>query len=285
MLFQSHWTESSMKRVRLEEPEEAHAVFDRFLQYMYTSAVSVDADSVIPVLYLADKYCVKGLRDRCISYMVEQAKLPHAKHAVNYYCHAKALCITSLIDQCIRTHAWKAQQLLKSRDWVEMDIELVEDILKSSELVLRNEMVVFEAVKDYVFHETHVEERDAFAKRLLPLVRFPQMLVQQLYDIETDAGAEFLTIPEVAPLLGELVARAYRFRALCPRRDQLGIEEFKENFYQPRDYLDLCVDSINMANTLRFGIQVDVRMFSGMRHCRCFLLFIANIYPYHRHLT
>ena len=263
MLFQSHWTQSSMETVQLEEPEDVHPVFDRFLKFMYTSEVSVDADSVIPVLCLADKYCVAGLRNLCTSYMVEQAKLPHAKHAVNYYCFAKALCVNSLMDQCIRTNAWHAEQLLKSQDWVDMDVDLVEDILKSSELVLRNEMSVFNAVKEYVFHESHAEDRDAYAKRLLPFVRFPQMLVQQLYDVETDAGAEFLTIPEVAPLLGELVARAYRFRALCPSRTALGIEDFKDNFYQPRDYLDLCVDSINMANTLRFGIQVDVRMFSG----------------------
>ena len=259
MLFQSHWTESSMKRVRLEEPEEAHAVFDRFLQHMYTSAVSVDADSVIPVLYLADKYCVKGLRDRCISYMVEQAKLPHAKHAVNYYCFAKALCVNSLMDQCIRTNAWHAQQLLKSQDWVEMEIDLVEDILKSSELVLRNEMVVFEAVKDYVLHETRVEERNALAQRLLPLVRFPQMPLQQLDDILADAGAEFLTVPEVAPLFGDFMLRARRFRALRQRPDEWVIEEFKQKFYQPREYLDHCHDdAINIANddrilTLDFG--------------------------------
>ena len=263
MLFQSHWTQSSMEKVQLEEPDDVHDVFDRFLKFMYTSEVSVDADSVIPVLCLADKYNVDGLRNLCTSYMVEQAKLPHAKHAVNYYCFAKALCVNPLMDQCIRTNAWHAEALLKSKDWTEMEVDLVEDILKTSELVLRNEMSVFHAVKAYVFHENHVEDREEYSKRLLPLVRFPQMLVQQLYDVETDVGAEFLSMPEVAPLLAELVARAYRFRSLCPARNQLGIEDFKNNFYQPRDYLDLCVDSINMANTLRFGIQVDVRMFSG----------------------
>jgi hypothetical protein len=262
MLFQSHWTQSSMETVNLKEPPDVHHVFDRFLKFMYTSEVSVDADSVIPVLCLADKYCVSGLRNLCTSYMVEQAKLPHAKHAVNYYYFAKALCVNPLMDQCIRTNAWHAEALLKSRDWTDMDVDLVEDILKTSELVLRNEMSVLVAVKEYVFHESHAGDRDEFAKRLLPLVRFPQMLVHELYHVETDAGAEFLTIPEVAPLLTELVARAYRFRSLCPSREALGID-FKDNFYQPRNYLDLCVDSINMANTLRFGIQVDVRMFSG----------------------
>lgn len=252
-----------METVQLEEPEDVHPVFDRFLKFMYTSEVTVDVDSVIPVLCLADKYCVAGLRNLCTSYMVEQAKLPHAKHAVNYYCFAKALCVNPLMDQCIRTNAWHAEQLLKSRDWVEMDVDLVEDILKSSELVLRNEMSVFDAVKEYVFHESHAEDRDDYAQRLLPLVRFPQMLVHQLYDVETNVGAEFLSIPDVAPLLGDLLRRAYRFRSLCPARNQLGIQDFKDDFYQPRDYLDLCVDSINMANTLRFGIQVDVKMFSG----------------------
>jgi hypothetical protein len=38
---------------------------------------------------------------------------------------------------------------------------------------------------------------------------------------------------------------------------------FDNQFYMPRNYLDLVVDNVRMQNTLRFGIQVDVKTYAG----------------------
>jgi hypothetical protein len=88
---------------------------------------------------------------------------------------------------------------------------------------------------------------EALSKRLLPHVRFPQMLVHELYNIENDAGAEFLSLSSVAPLLQDLIGQAYRFRALCPSRDSLGVD-FKTNFYQASATVKQTMLRNNIAN-------------------------------------
>ena len=57
-------------------------------------------------------------------------------------------------------------------------------------------------------------------------------------------------------LIEKLLNQAYRFRSLCPFQTELSIT-FNEEFYRPRNYKDLMVDTVRMQNTLRFGIQVS----------------------------
>jgi len=148
---------------------------------------------------------------------------------------------------------------MSSPDWLNMDIEFVSDILGSSELVALNEFSVLEALSQWLLHESHVGNIAAYGSRLLPLIRLPQLLVYQLYQVEQ---GELARRPEIQPILQPLLAKAYRFRALCPSQAQLGVS-FSEEFYMPRDYMELTVDNVRMQNTLRFGIQVDVKMYKG----------------------
>ena len=108
-------------------------------------------------------------------------------------------------------------------------------------------------------HESHVATLAESAAKLLPLVRFPQMLVSQIYMVEQSA---LYTQSECRECIHNLLSLAYRFRALCPSQTPLGVN-FTDKFYLPRDYTDLSVDTIRMQNTLRFGIQVDVKMYRG----------------------
>lgn len=63
-------------------------------------------------------------------------------------------------------------------------------------------------------------------------------------------------------LVHKLLNLAYRFRSLCPSQTELNLS-FNDGFYRPRNYKDLTVDTVRMQNTLRFGIQVDVRTYIG----------------------
>ncbi len=65
---------------------------------------------------------------------------------------------------------------------------------------------------------------------------------------------------EVRDLLQNLLSQAYRFRALCPSQADLGVS-FGEDYFMPRDYVNLTVDNVRMQNTLRFGIQVQKMIF------------------------
>jgi len=256
MLYEKNWTAqqgaAKAKEITLEESPECQAVFDRFLRYLYTAEVAVTSSTAIGILCLADKYNVISLKELCTGYMAENSRSPHVYNAMRWYSWAKLLDLEPLVLQCYRTIAWNYMEIIASPDWAGMDLDFIMDFLSSSELIVSNEFAVWDAVRLWLSHESRVHQLRENAVRLLPLVRFPQMHVPQLHQLEKTELADSI---ECKDLLHSLLSSAYRFRALCPVQTQLAVA-FSEPFYQPRDYLDLIVDNVRIQSTLRFGIQV-----------------------------
>ncbi|XP_061170226.1 BTB/POZ domain-containing protein 17-like isoform X2 [Saccostrea echinata] len=259
MLYESRWSQENMKEIELSETKECQPVFEKFLKFLYTAEVAVTVETAVGILCLADKYNVTSLKRLCTNYMVEYARSPEIKNAVQWYPWSKALGLTDLIDQCAKTIAWNSDNLLKLEEWKSMDFDFVYDMLKNSELVIPNEYVLFNSLLTWLNHEANLPQLKENAAKLLPLIRFPQMMVSQLYEIENSAISEK---EECKALILALVGKAYRFRSLCPTQVELNIS-FSDPFYMPRNYTDLAVDTVRMQNTLRFGIQVDVRTYAG----------------------
>ncbi|GFR79662.1 BTB/POZ domain-containing protein 17-like isoform X2 [Elysia marginata] len=189
----------------------------------------------------------------------ECRRSPLVQNALHWYSWSKALHMDELIEQCSRTIAWNAEPLLASSEWHNMDADFVNDLLRNGDLVVPREDTLFKGLLQWLDSEEHAEDYLQHAKRLLPLIRFPQMQVHELYAVEQ---CELYQNEEIRPLLEQLINKAYRFRSLCPQQTEIDVS-FTDDFYLPRNYLDLTVDTVRMQNTLRFGIQVDVRTYVG----------------------
>ncbi|XP_014778075.1 galectin-3-binding protein B isoform X2 [Octopus bimaculoides] len=261
MLYESRWKEKSTASIDLNESAECQAVFNRFLRYLYTAEIKINPESAVGVLCLADKYNVASLKHLCTKYMVENTKSPKVQNALNWYSWAKALHLEDLIEQCAKTIAWNADNIIKSPEWLTMDNDFVTDLLQSSSLVVTNEYTLYLALTHWLEHQETLKPNSygENVQKLMSFIRFPQMLVSQLYDIE---NSEISKMPEYRTLMHHLISKAYRFRSLCPAQKELKVS-FNEPFYIPRDYKELMVDSVRMHNTHRFGIQVDVRTYVG----------------------
>ncbi|XP_036365504.1 BTB/POZ domain-containing protein 17 isoform X5 [Octopus sinensis] len=261
MLYESRWKEKSTASIDLNESAECQAVFNRFLRYLYTAEIKINPESAVGVLCLADKYNVASLKHLCTKYMVENTKSPKVQNALNWYSWAKALHLEDLIEQCAKTIAWNADNIIKSPEWLTMDNDFVTDLLQSSSLVVTNEYTLYLALTHWLEHQETLKPNSygENVQKLMSFIRFPQMLVSQLYDIE---NSEISKLPEYRTLMHHLISKAYRFRSLCPAQKELKVS-FNEPFYIPRDYKELMVDSVRMHNTHRFGIQVDVRTYVG----------------------
>ena len=191
--------------------------------------------------------------------MIENSRSPKVQNALLWYSWAKLLNLDSLLQQCSKTIAWNYGEIIASPEWLSMDIEFLCDFLQSSDLVVTNEYSIWEAIMLWLLHDSRRQNLKENGSKLLPLVRFPQLLVPQLYQLE---NSELASSPECRDLLHELLSQAYRFRALCPSQMHLAIS-FSDSFYLPRDYTDLSVDNVRIQNTMRFGIQVDVKTCRG----------------------
>lgn len=259
MLYEHGWNQTLQKVVELEETPECQAVFDKFLKYLYTAEISISIMSAVGILCLADKYFVASLKELCCAYMVENSRSPKVRNALTWYSWAKALHLEPLRHQCTKTISWNFNQIITSSEWVNMDVQFVADLFSTGDLVVPNEYALWTALCRWLQHEPRAKQLEENGVRLLPLIRFPQMLISQLYELEQGDLAQS---PAVKSQVHELLSRAYRFRALCPHQATLHVS-FHDAFYLPRDYTDLTVDNVRIQNTLRFGIQVDVKMYRG----------------------
>ena len=245
MLYGQAWkTEGDLV---LEETKECQNVFKTFIKFLYCGEVDVRLETAVGLLCLADKYQVESLKTIVAGYMLQWAGSPRVHSALEWYHWAKLLDLSVLQSQCFKTIAWNFSEVVASDEWVKMNIDYVVDLISSSELVVFNEMAVYEAVLAWMnFEETRKEK---YAKTLFPLIRFPMMLVSQLYQLEQSSDCH---------LLSSLLSQAYRFRAVCPHQTNLEAN-FADVSYLPRDYKYLWVDQVRIQNTMRFGVQSDVK--------------------------
>mgnify|MGYP002280507522 CR=1 FL=1 len=259
MLYGDGWSKGDETDLILTESEECQAVFDAFLRFMYTAEVTVTVDSAVGILCLADKYNVTSLKGLCVSYMIQNTQSPKVHNALHWYNWAKALHLENLVESCTKTIAWNIEAIIGTSEWLNMDLQFIRDILNNSGLVVANEFQLYNGLVAWLKYDSHKDNLHDNASTLLPLIRFPQMLVWQLFSIEQ---SEMYEMSDTASVIRELVNKAYRYRSLCPTQSALEVS-FDGPFYKPRNYMDLAVDSVHMQNTLRFGIQVDVRTYAG----------------------
>ncbi|XP_059147382.1 BTB/POZ domain-containing protein 17-like isoform X2 [Physella acuta] len=259
MLYNKNWSQAGLPEIILEETEECQKYFDTFLRFLYTAEVNINVESAVGILCLADKYSVISLKNLCTQYMVEHTRSPLVKNALNWYSWSKALHMEELIHQCSKTIAWNAELLLTSSEWHNMDLDFVRDMLKNGDLVIQREDILYKALLQWLDSDDHKDHYHDYAKQLLPLIRFPQMQVKELVFVEK---GDMYNDKELRHLLKKLINKAYRFRALCPHQSEIDVS-FDQDFYLPRNYTDLAVDNVRLQNTLRYGIQVDVRTYVG----------------------
>uniref|UniRef100_A0A2C9JN29 BTB domain-containing protein n=1 Tax=Biomphalaria glabrata TaxID=6526 RepID=A0A2C9JN29_BIOGL len=260
MLYNNRQFQSDLPEIILEETEECKKYFGIFLKFLYTGEIEINVVSAVGILCLADKYGVPSLKKVCTQYMVEltrrslghikgcfsnlkassqSQRSPFVKNALNWYSLSKAFNMKELIHQCLKTIAWNAEKLLTTSDWQHKDIDFVSDLLKSSDLVIQREYELFKALLQWLDSEERSTHFHVYAKELLPLIRFPQMQIKELILIER---SDLYKDKELQLLLKKLIRKAYRFRAICPHQTDLGVS-FTQDFYLPRNYLDLAVDN------------------------------------------
>ncbi|XP_004931595.1 kelch-like protein 10 [Bombyx mori] len=157
------------------EPEETKIFVDvpsfymnLILDYAYTGTCKVTAENVEYLLPYADKFDVVGVIQLCCQYLLQELK-PHNclgifKFARYYFCGE----LEKKGKMFIRQHFNKI--LKECNEFKSLTFEELEDILRDDELNVKNEEIVFQALKTWVEHD--LENRRKYIPSLLSCVRF-----------------------------------------------------------------------------------------------------------------
>lgn len=138
-----------------EEPD-CEGVFGSFLKFLYSRSINLNTDNSLPLLALADKYNVEDLKQVVLKFAIDHVlsriQLKEVFHLWFQYAVRNGHRV--LTSSCVSLLAEKAEELIFSpeweSEWLAMDREQLIEILKSSDLVVKDEKDVWTAVQTWI---------------------------------------------------------------------------------------------------------------------------------------
>ncbi|CAH0553089.1 unnamed protein product [Brassicogethes aeneus] len=196
MLMRPEWTEWHESNVELQELPQCEGVFHLFLEYFYTGKILITHTNVMPILALADKYIVKSLSRLCIEYMCKH--VPHAashNQLFSWLQYTTACGHDDVAETCQNYIKWNFEAVANTPDYSNFDIDMFIMILQQSDIVVYNEMVLYNCVVRWLelqkikLQQIGItdEEVEKQYKNLVEMImdnlRFPMMAPRELADI------------------------------------------------------------------------------------------------------
>ncbi|XP_063827220.1 BTB/POZ domain-containing protein 17 [Ostrinia nubilalis] len=146
MLMNREWSEWRESRVVLQETPTAASVFPHFLKYFYTGQIRISHQTVLPVLSLADKYNVKDLVTLCLTYMSQHiAQAAKRGQLIAWMQYTMACGHNDVAKACQNFVKWNLEWVWSDAELAELDGETLLALLQQSDLVLHNEMSLYQS--------------------------------------------------------------------------------------------------------------------------------------------
>ena len=154
--------------------------FHEFLRFIYYDEVKLTGDCVIQVLYLAKKYMIPSLADRCRSFLEKNINAENVLDVLPFIEKMEEVHLKSVCWKVIDTLT--AKVLESASDAIQDDNSLLVSILKRDTLDIK-EVKVFQAVNRWAETicekrgktPTGKEKRTIIGEELVKLIRFPLM--------------------------------------------------------------------------------------------------------------
>ncbi|XP_072051704.1 BTB/POZ domain-containing protein 17-like [Amphiura filiformis] len=153
-MFNGKWKESEEKRATLNETKKCQEVFPIFLDFIYggkKGAILLNADNVVPLVTLADKYEVTALKDLCCKF-AETLIDGNVRRALSWLKIAEDLKLTPVSDRCYDVICWNLKQAFMILGEFDLDLTTKQmlAILEREDVVVETEFDVFMAVEKWL---------------------------------------------------------------------------------------------------------------------------------------
>ncbi|XP_070577318.1 BTB/POZ domain-containing protein 17-like isoform X2 [Ptychodera flava] len=241
-MFSSDWSDPNKNELELVEDPACVDVFSSFLKFLYSCHITLNTDNSLPVLVLADKYNVSDLRNVCVShatsFIIPKLQLKDVFHV--WFQYATKCYHQKLISSCVRALSPKADDIMGTpeweREWLDLEKDQLIEILRSSELAIKDEFSLYKAVEKWLQASKYPERQEnleTLLKELLQYVRFPMMTANQLCEVEHSAFAE-----QFPNLFTPYFMMSYKYHALS-LESRGASKEFTTSSFLLRNYSDL----------------------------------------------
>ena len=243
-------------------------------RFLYSDEVNLSGSNVMQVLYLAEKYLVPSLADKCTEYLEEHLA---ASNVFSVLPQAQKFENKDLEERCWEVIEAQTEKALTSEEFVTLERSVVESVVKRERLNIK-EVALFKAVDRWVTKEVERQrltpdgkvKRRILGEETVKAIRFPVMSQKEFASV---LDCDILTKKEIVSMMKhygggglesslpfmhsprQLVARQpglfhriYRFTEVSPPEMPEGFWEYT---YGAADALNL---TVSKAVTLH-GVQ------------------------------
>ena len=187
----------------IELPDCDYESLLEFFRYLYSDDVKLSGTNVLQVLYLANKYMVPSLANRCTEYLQNSLD---AGNVFSILPLAQTFEEEELVEHCWDLIDKNTEDIVRSDEFVDLDKCLVESIVQRESLNIR-EFDLFKAVVRWATRETERRglnvnddvKRSVLGERIVKAIRFPVMTQNEFMSVVPDSN--ILTTKEIVDLM------------------------------------------------------------------------------------
>ena len=193
-------------RDSIELPDCEYESLLELFRYMYSDEVNLSGSNVMGVLYLAKKYMVPSLADKCTEYLQENLDPSNVfiilPSALKYE-------EQSLVDRSWKVIEKKTEEAVKSDGFVTIERSLLEAVVIRDTLTIE-EIELFKAVDLWATKECDRQglavegavKRRIFGEKIVKAIRFPTMKQEDFASVVL--ASDILTKEEIVSLIRHL---------------------------------------------------------------------------------
>ena len=236
------------------------------LRFIYSDEANLNPGNVMQVLYLAKKYMLPSLADKCSVYLQENIDASSVFHVLP---QAQKYEEIDLLDCCWKHIEDETEEAVKSDGFVTIERSVLEELVERDSLNVK-EVELFKAVDSWAKIECEKQglktegsvKRRVLGERIVKGIRFPVMEEKEFTSVVLDSGIlshketndlvkYFNSVPNTSlefsqeSRKGSLVRRVYRFSS------------FLEGWEESSKFCDViglsCDKDINLCAVRLFG--------------------------------
>ena len=251
----------------IELPDCEYESLLELFRYLYTDEVNLTGSNVMHVLYLAKKYILPSLADKCSAYLHENLG---ASNVFSILPHAKKLDDQDLENRCWEVIEKHTEEAVMSDEFVTLDRSLVESVVKKKLLNVK-EAELFKAVDRWATKEIERQglipdgetKRRIIGDELLNAIRFPLMSQKEFLSVVPN---NILTRKEIFDLMKHyngMLTSPLQFSA-SPRTRRVGTCRRFPSFTEPVRH-DRWAYTENESDRICFTVNKDIHLI-GVEH-------------------
>ena len=180
-----------------------HESLLELFRFVYSDEVNLNADNVMEVLYLAKKYMLPSLAEKCTEFLREKVDASNVFHVLP---DAQKYKEKDLEDHCWEVIDIGTDEAVKSDGFVTIEKPVLEELVERESLNVK-EVELFKAVDCWATKQCEKQgltaegslKRRILGKRIVKAIRFPVMKEKEFADVILDC--DILTKKELCDLV------------------------------------------------------------------------------------